>query len=207
MIQQSFEELVASLSARTPTPGGGAAAALSASLGTSLFLMVIRFSRGKKATEEFDDELATAENDLVKHLDRLLPMAERDCSAFDMVSKAYRLPKESDDEKAVRAKAIEEGMIGAMVVPEETLCMVRDVFRSVDPVVRLVSKNIASDLGCGANMLLAAADSAFLNIKINATYLEDRAKAKVALRQNESLLDGIIDFHRAFTAKVEALMG
>ena len=207
MIQQSFEKLVSSLAAKTPTPGGGAAAALSASLGAALFLMVVRFSRGKKATQEFDDKLERVEEELRKHLDRLLPMAERDCSAFDMVSKAYGLPKESDDEKAVRVKAIEEGMIGAMVVPEETLCMVRDVFRGITPVIDLVSKNIASDLGSGAHMLLAAAESAFLNIKINAAYLEDRDKANAALRQNDTVLADISDFHRTFKTKVEALTG
>ena len=113
MIDQSFENLVRSFAAKTPTPGGGAAAAMSACLGTSLLLMTIRFSRGKKATLEHDGELAAVEQQLDQYLTRLLPMAERDCASFDHVSLAYKLPKDTDDEKDVRGRAIEESMIGA----------------------------------------------------------------------------------------------
>ena len=106
MITKTFEDLVQSFAAKTPTPGGGAAAAMSACLGTALFLMAIRFSRGKKSTLEFDDQLGTAEAQLSQYLDRLKPMAERDCASFDHVSTAYGLPKETDAEKSSKRKTI-----------------------------------------------------------------------------------------------------
>ena len=203
MINQSFADLVSSFAAKTPTPGGGAAAAMSACLGTSLFLMAIRFSRGKKATLEFDEQLAEVERQLEQQLERLLPMAERDCASFDHVSNAYKLPKDSDDQVAVRDRAIEEGMLGAMVVPEETLCLARDVMRSMSTVITLVGKNIVSDLGSGAELLTAGAESAFFNVRINANYLKDRDKAAAALQQNEIVLADVRDFHRAFRSRVE----
>ena len=89
-----------------------------------------------------------------------------------------RLPKDTDDEKSVRARAIEESMVGAMVVPEETLCMVRDVLRAMSTVVTLVGRNIISDLASGAEILAAGAEGAFLNVRINASYLKDRDKAE-----------------------------
>ena len=140
MINKSFEDVVAAIAAKTPTPGGGAAAAMSASLGAALFLMVVRFSRGKKATLDQEEELGVAETQLERLLEHLLPMAERDCAAFDLVSNAYGLPKTTDSEKAIRDKAIEAGLLAAMAVPEEVACVVRDVFFAIAPVCALADK-------------------------------------------------------------------
>ena len=136
MMTQSFEELVATMAAKTPTPGGGAAAAMAGCMGASLFLMTVRFSQGKKANVDREDDLARAESALSAHLDRLMPMAERDCKAFDLVSAAFRMPKEADEQKAARSAAIQESMVGAMLVPEETQKMILDVFASMEAVSR-----------------------------------------------------------------------
>ena len=109
MIHQSFAQIVDSLAAKTPTPGGGAAAAMSGCMGAALFLMVVRFSRGKKANVDREGDLQQAEALLDGHMKRLLPMAERDCRSFDLVSAAYGMPKETDEQKALREKAIQEG--------------------------------------------------------------------------------------------------
>ncbi len=203
MIDKPFAELVSSFAAKTPTPGGGAAAVMSACLGTSLLLMAVRFSRGKKATLEFDSQLEDVEGQLDQQLERLLPMAERDCASFEHVSRAYGLPKDTDDQLAIRGRVIEEAMLGAMVVPEETLCLARDVLRTTSTILTLVSKNIVSDLGSGAEILTAAAESAHFNVRINAKYLKDRAVANAALQQNEIVLTDVRDFHRAIRAQVE----
>ena len=203
MIDKPFSELVQSFAAKTPTPGGGAAAAMSASLGTSLLLMATRFSRGKKATLEFDSQLEEIEKRLAQSLAHLLPMAERDCASFDHVLKAYGLPKETDEEKAIRARAIEEGMLAAMVVPEQVLCMVRDVTRAMSSILELVSRNIVSDLGSGSEILTSAAESAFLSVRINANYLKDKDKALAALQTNDVVMTDIRELHRAFRARVD----
>ncbi|MCA8974884.1 MAG: cyclodeaminase/cyclohydrolase family protein [Planctomycetes bacterium] len=196
MIQQPFADFVNSLAARTPTPGGGAAAAMAGCMGTSLFLMVVRFSRGKKANVDREQDLAAAEGVLAGHLERLLPMAERDCRSFDLVSAAYGMAKATDADKELREKAIQEALVGAMVVPEETLCMVRDVFVAMDEVAACVGKAIASDLASGASLLLAAADGAFLNVRINAAYLTNRALADSTMQRARTVL-GEIHRHQA----------
>ena len=190
MIQQPFEQIVGSLAAKTPTPGGGAAAAMAGCMGAALFLMVVRFSRGKKANVEREPDLQQAETLLEGHLGRLLPMAERDCRSFELVSAAYGMPKDNDSQKALREKAIQEAMVGAMVVPEESLCMVRDVFVTMQKVVGCIGKAIVSDLASGASLLLAAAEGASLNVRINANYLTNRELAdKTLARVNEVLAE------------------
>jgi formiminotetrahydrofolate cyclodeaminase len=206
MIEQPFNQLVAALAAKTPTPGGGAAAAMAACLGTSLFLMVIRFSRGKKATLEHDEHLARIETQLDAHLARLLPMAERDCAAFDQVSLAYKLPKTTDEEVAVRTRAIEEGMHGAMVVPEETLYLTRDVMQTMVAALEFVGRNIASDLGSGAELLVAAGQSAFYNVRINAAFLQNKKKAASALQVCERVRTELVEVHAAIKIAVDGLI-
>jgi formiminotetrahydrofolate cyclodeaminase len=192
MMQQPFADLVASLAAKTPTPGGGAAAAMTGCLGAALFLMVVRFARGKKANADREQELAGVEQVLAGHIDRLLPMAERDCRSFDLVSAAYKMPKESAGEKVLREKAIQEAMVGAMVVPDEALCMVRDVFAAMDAVV--------------AALLLAAAEGAFLNVRINAAFLTDRELADGTLTRAGAVRDEISAYRTKVAAAVEQML-
>lgn len=206
MIHQSFEKLVESFAAKTPTPGGGAAAAMAGCMGTALFLMVVRFSRGKKANVDREGDLARVEVLLADHLKRLMPMAERDCRSFDLVSAAYGMPKDTDEQKALREKAIQEAMVGAMVVPEETLCMVRDVFVAMEGVIPCIGKAIVSDLASGASLLLAAAEGAFLNVRINAAYLTNRELADRTMDRANAVRDEIRRHQGAIAASVDRVL-
>jgi formiminotetrahydrofolate cyclodeaminase len=206
MIQQPFDQIVASLAAKTPTPGGGAAAAMAGCMGTALFLMVVRFSRGKKANVDRDADLQTAETLLDGHVKRLLPMAERDCKSFDLVSAAYGMPKDDEAQKALREKAIQEAMVGAMVVPEETLCMVRDVFVAMQQVVGCIGKAIVSDLASGASLLLASAEGAFLNVRINAAFLTNRELADRTLARAGDVLAEIRKHQSAIAISVDKML-
>jgi formiminotetrahydrofolate cyclodeaminase len=203
MIDQSFSKIIESIAAKTPTPGGGAAAAMAGCMGTALCLMVVRFSRGKKANVDREQDLARVEGQLADHLKRMLPMAERDCRSFDLVSAAYSMPKDNDQQKALRDKAIQEAMVGAMVVPEETLCMVRDVFVAMEKVTNCIGKAIVSDLASGASLLLAAAEGAFLNVKINAAYLTNRELADGTIERATTVLKEIRRHQSAIAVSVD----
>ncbi len=206
MIQQSFEQIVTSLAAKTPTPGGGASAAMAGCMGAALFLMVVRFSRGKKANVDREGDLQQAETLLEGHLKRLLPMAERDCKSFDLVSAAYGMPKDGEQQKNLREKAIQEAMVGAMVVPEETLCMVRDVFGAMQQVTACIGKAIVSDLASGASLVLAAAEGASLNVRINAAYLTNRDLADRTLERANAVLSEIRRQQQAIAVSVDKML-
>lgn len=206
MIDQPFSQLLDSLAAKTPTPGGGAAAAMAGCMGTALFLMVVRFSRGKKANVDREQDLARAESVLAEYLKRMKPMAERDCRSFDLVSAAYGMPKDDDKQKALREKAIQEAMVGAMVVPEETLCMVRDVFVAMEQVTSCIGKAIVSDLASGAALLLAAAEGAFLNVKINAAFLTNRELADGTADRATTVLKEIRRHQAAIAVSVDKML-
>lgn len=203
---QSFEDLVASMAAKTPTPGGGAAAAMAGCMGTSLFLMTVRFSQGKKANVDREGDLAAAESALSDHLEQLRPMAERDCAAFDLVSAAFRMSKESDEQKVARSAAIQESMVGAMLVPEETQKMILGVFVTMEAVRDCVGASIASDLASGAALLLAGAEGAYLNVRINAAELKDRALADATMARATAARDEIRGRQAAIAAQVDEML-
>ena len=207
MITQSFQDLVESLAKKTPTPGGGAAAAMAGCMGTALFLMVVRFSRGKKANVDREDDLARVEGLLDDHLQRMLPMAERDSKAFDLVSAAYAMPKDGDEQQRLRSKAIQEAMHGAMVVPGEVQCMVRDVFVAMERVTDCIGKAIVSDLASGASLLLAAAEGAYLNVRINAAYLDNRDLAEDTLKRASDVRLEIRQQQEAIAVSVDKTLG
>ena len=168
---------------------------------------MLRFSQGKKANVDREDDLARVESLLDDHLKRLMPMAERDCKAFDLVSAAYGMPKDSDDQKALRDKAIQEAMVGAMVVPEETQAMIRDVFVAMEQVSDCIPKSIVSDLASGAALLLAAAEGAFLNVRINAAYLTNRELADTTMTRATAVRDEIRRQQDVIAVSVDRKLG
>lgn len=137
-------------------------------MGSALLLMVVRFSRGKKANAAREAELAAVEQELLALHAAILPLAERDSASFAPVAAAYRLPQATPSEQDARREAICRGLLGAMTVPHETLRLAHAALAAVLPVAGCAGKSIVSDLAAGAALLRAAADVAALNLRINA---------------------------------------
>ncbi len=193
-VDQTVREFVESLAARTPTPGGGSAAACAAAMGTGLLAMAAQFAQGKKqAAEDAEPRLARALDVLHEKRGILLPMVERDASAFERVTDAYKLGKADKQQQEIRDRAIQEALVGAMAVPEETLCAVRDVLVAFADVVELIGRNIVSDVGAGTALLDAAAEMARLNVRINVAYLKNRDLAVAADERVRAVSDEIAE--------------
>ena len=105
----SVERFLDELASDAPTPGGGAAGAIAGATGAAMIAMVARLTMKKKGYEDLDDRMRA----LVERADderiALLGLADRDAHAFDGVMAAYKLPKESEEQKAARSAAIEAG--------------------------------------------------------------------------------------------------
>jgi formiminotetrahydrofolate cyclodeaminase len=98
-------------------------------------------------------------------------------------------------------------MVGAMLVPEQTQAMIRDVFVTMEEVQGCVGKSIASDLASGAALLLAGAEGAFLNVRINAAELKDRAQADDTMARATAVRDEIRSRQQAVASHVDELLG
>lgn len=153
----------------TPTPGGGAVAALAGSLSAALAEMVARLTVGKKKyadVEETMNAIIAAAADLRR---KLLDAIDEDVEAFEEVMKAYRLPKDHPGRDA----AIQSSLIHAADVPLNVARLALEAMLLSEQVAQQGNVNAASDSAVGALMGLAAVEGAALNVRVNAASLSD----------------------------------
>jgi formiminotetrahydrofolate cyclodeaminase len=184
------------LASDAPTPGGGAVAALAGATGAALISMVCNLTIGRTGYEEAEERMRGVLDEAEASRTALLDLADRDAAAFGAVMAAFRMPKETDAERAVRSRAIQEGYSAAAEVPLDIARRAAELMELAREVTEIGNANAASDGACAAQALSAAVWSATYNVEINAAALKDPAKAQTlrdevsALRAHaEALLD------------------
>lgn len=206
MLEDSIHHFAETLGSKSPTPGGGAAAAYAALFGASLARMVVEFARGRKQNAEHADLFADVMARIDTSLEHLRPMGERDASAFQLVASAYSLPKGTHDEQARRDRAIQEALIGAMTVPEELAHMARDVLHALVRIKGHVGRNLIGDVGTATGLLTAAARGGELLVRSNASYIVDRERADAALARVVTVVEEVHNAERTLDETVESLI-
>lgn len=182
-------EFVDLLASDAPAPGGGSAAALEGALGAALTAMVCSLTVGKQKYAEYQ-ELASDTRKKANGLrDRFLDAMERDTQSFNAVSAAFKLPKDTEEEKAARSAAIQEGLKGCTRPPLEMMELAVEALELTAAVLGRSNESAASDLGVSALSLRAAIQGAWLNVLINIGSLKDAAAAEDFRRRGEALLE------------------
>ncbi|OLR95006.1 cyclodeaminase/cyclohydrolase family protein [Actinokineospora bangkokensis] len=197
---------LAELGDRTPTPGGGGAAALLAATGAALVGMVSAYTTGGKWADREDAMRAVkAEADELRAT--ALDLAAADAEAFATVGMAYGLPRESDEDKAVRREAIQSALVGAAQPPAEVGRLAARVVELADGLVERGNPNVVSDVAVAASSAAAALEAAIVNIEINAAAIKDEAYV-AQLRGQVEELTAAIERARGVVARVrEGLRG
>jgi len=172
---RKFLDLLASSS---PTPGGGSVSALAGALAAGLTSMVCNLTIGKKRYQEVSDELSKVLQRSEGLRERLAQLVDEDAQAFDEVMKAYKLPKESPEEKEVRSHRIEEATKGAVQVPLEVMEKALKVLELSQVVAEKGNPNSLSDAGVAALLGWSAVEGANLNVEINLSSLHDESYIK-----------------------------
>jgi len=146
-------EFVEVLSSKAPVPGGGGASALVAAVGTALGNMVGSLTVGKKKYADVEDEMW----ELKKKCDQLqkdfLHLIERDAEVFEPLSKAYGMPRETEEEKAEKARVMEAALKEACSVPMEIMEKCCEAIELIVEFGAKGSKLAISDAGVGAAFL------------------------------------------------------
>lgn len=175
--QNTIQDFTMDLASSSPAPGGGAVAALAGSLAASLTSMVINLTTNKKKYMEYSDEIKAKFNEYLAKCDELredfLEDIDRDIEAFNEVMAAYKLPKETDEEKIQRHKAIQRAMVEAFRVPYSVADKAYSMFDMVEFVAEYGNKNAITDAGVAAIQILAAIEAAILNVRINLSSIDD----------------------------------
>ena len=156
-----------------PVPGGGSVAALSAAIASSLTKMVANLTIGKKGYDEVQDEMKAISEKMSGFTTKFVDFIDKDATSFDDVMKAFKLPKETDEEKKVRTAAIQNGMKLAANVPLETAQAAMEILGMIEAVVVKGNSNAVTDGAVAAMMTRTAVLSALYNVKINLGSIKD----------------------------------
>jgi glutamate formiminotransferase/formiminotetrahydrofolate cyclodeaminase len=188
LIDMNLQQFANETASESPAPGGGSISAYVAALGASLGTMVANLSSHKKG---WDDQIEMFSNWAEKGQqlkDELLKLVDEDTIAFSKIMDAFGLPKNTDDEKKARTAAIQSATLYATQIPLLTMKKGFECYPLIRAMVNVGNPNSLSDAAVGALCIRAAIYGAYLNVKINAGGLKDKATAEMMVHEAREIL-------------------
>jgi len=176
--KKNAEEFVEVLASKEPVPGGGGASALVGAVGCALGNMVGSLTVGKKKYADVEADIIALKEKADKLQAELLALVDEDAKAFEPLAKAYGLPKETEEEKAEKAKVMEAALKTACGVPLEIMRKCCEAIELIEEFAAKGSRLALSDAGVGASFCKAALYGASLNVFINTKAMADRECAE-----------------------------
>jgi formiminotetrahydrofolate cyclodeaminase len=173
LASSTIKEFLRNLSSDSPAPGGGSVAALCGALSASLSSMVCELTIGKEKYIQHQNEIKQVLADTMEKRTELTRLIDEDTHAFNDVMKAFKMPKETEDQKKKRSKAIQEGYKKAAQVPLKTARLCQETLDLAQTVAEKGNVNSITDAGVAAKMGEAGVYAALLNVKINLESIND----------------------------------
>lgn len=173
----------------SPAPGGGSISAYAGALGVSLGTMVANLSSHKRGWDERWEEFSVWAEKGQAIKDELLHLVDEDTRAFNKIMDAFGLPKSNDEEKAARADAIEAASKYAMEIPFQVMKKSYESMEVMKAMADIGNPNSVSDAGVGALCARTAVRGAYLNVRINASGVEDKDFVNEILEKGKGLED------------------
>mgnify|MGYP000877087234 FL=1 len=203
LMDKSVKDYVLQVASKEPTPGGGSVAALAGSLGSALTAMVGNLTIGRKIYDELDDNIKRLMNEnfeeLQKSVEKLSDIVDEDTKAFDEVMAAFKLPKDTEEEKKKRTDAIQSGYKVALEVPLRCAEECFKVLKLQKVFADHGNVNAITDVGVGALLAATGLEGALLNVKINLASIKDEdyrnemgKKVNQLLKEGTQLKEGLL---------------
>ncbi|MGR9087768.1 MAG: methenyltetrahydrofolate cyclohydrolase [Gammaproteobacteria bacterium] len=187
---KSLQLFLDELASKAPTPGGGSAAAVMGAQAAALTSMVCNLTIGKPKFAEVEAEMTALLEKSEFLRSQLTEMVKADIDVFERLMATYGLPKESDEQKAVRSEAIQSVLKEATDVPLACAALCIEVLNLSRVAAEKGNPAAVSDAGVAAMAAYAGLKSAALNVYINAGGIKDRTFAEHKLAALGALLQG-----------------
>lgn len=171
----SVEEFAAVTASDAPAPGGGSVSALAGALGAALAEMVANLTVGKAKYAEVEDEMKELSAKGAEIRSELIAGIQKDTESFTMYMNALGMPKDTDEQKAVRREAMQNGLKEAAKVPLEVAETAAKIFPIAEAVVKRGNTNAVTDGLVASMMARTAVIGALFNVKINLGSIKDEA--------------------------------
>ncbi len=123
---------------------------------------------------EVQNKFNTVLDDFLVMKSELIFLVDEDTEAFNLIMKAFKLPKETDEDKKIRKAKILEGTIEAIKVPYIVAKLSYKALKNMEFILKYGNKNALSDIGVSTLMLYSGLEGAILNVKINIPGLTDQ---------------------------------
>lgn len=181
-------DFIDTLASDAPAPGGGSASALAGAIGISLTRMVAALTIGKEKYAEHNQLMLETSNQADKLKGELLASIDRDTEAFNGVTAVFKMPKETDQEKALRKVAMQLALQEATIVPYQMMVHALQALEVTKGAVGKSNPNAASDLGVASLTLKAAVQGAWLNVLINLSGIQDEEFVNEYKKKGQEIL-------------------
>lgn len=205
---QTIQAFIQDLSSKAPIPGGGGASALVGALSASLTHMVAALTLGKAKYAPVEEEMQALLLKTESLTNRFLTLMDEDAAAFEPLAQAYRLPKETDAEKAEKAIRMEAALKSAVQPPIEIMETCAEALPLIAFCAEKGSVVAVSDAGVAASLCRSALEGASLNVFINTQGMQDKAYAEQLNARARTLLARYVseaeEIYRAVSARLDA---
>lgn len=187
----SLRGYVELLGAGTAVPGGGSAAALSGALAAALAAMTAGLTISKEKYRNVWEEMRQLSSEAQEMARRCLDLVQADPESYEGVMAAYRLPRETDEEKMTRREAVRAAFRKAADVPLETLRMSERILKLAHAALKQGNLNCLTDAWAGVCLARTAASVAAANVRVNLPGLEDEETASRYREEVREIIDRI----------------
>ena len=193
LLDQSVGRFLDELASKSPTPGGGAVAALSGAMAAGLITMVCDLTSGKPQYAEFEAEAQALRERAEALRAELQQLAQADVDVFNHLSAAYKLPRTTEADAASRRAAIQKVTRQATEIPLRVARAATALLPLCAPVARHGNRTAVSDVGVAALLVQSAVLAALLNVETNLVVLEDQIFVRQTRAQVEDLSIGLVE--------------
>lgn len=173
LVDMKIAEFVDAIASKTPSPGGGSVAALSGALSAGLVSMVCQLTIDKKGYEDVNEEMKKILKEARELQKELLNLVDEDAKVYYKVVDAFKLPKNTEEERNIRSKEIQEALKKAAAIPLNCAKNCQKVMELAKFLTKRGNVNAISDSGVAAAMANSGIFGAALNVKINLISIND----------------------------------
>ncbi len=188
MLEEKATVFIDDLSSAKPVPGGGGACAAVGAFAAALGMMVANLTVGKKRYADVEEEIQENLACLDGLKKRLIALTDKDAECFEPLSRAYGIPKETEEEKAAKEQVLEKALYEASIVPIELMETILKTMECLEILGEKGSRIAVSDVGVGVLFAQAALEGASLNVFINTKLMKDRKQAEELNRKADALI-------------------
>jgi len=207
LISMNLLDFADETASESPAPGGGSIAAYVGALGVSLGTMVANLSSHKKGWDERWEEFSTWAEKGQQYKSELVRLVDADTKAFNQIMDAFGLPKSTDEETAIRHKAMQQATKTAIQIPFTVMQNAYGSMEVIKAMAETGNPNSVSDAGVGALCARAAVIGAFMNVRINAAGYHDKDFVDDVISRGKDIENKAIEMEKEILKIVNEKIG